>query len=217
MTRIVCVLSMVCLLSTPAWADEGLYVTGAIGQSRFSLTTPDGTWRQEGLGYHATKEALAWAAGVGYGWEHLAVELTYVDFGHVSSGGLAVGDWAYHPETQTYNHKAKVVKFDATDQMQGGSVRVKYNWDVWGFRPFLAGGFWVGHHALTFWTDHGKGHITNNDSFRGILAGPVVGGGICYKWVCGQVDYYRAVTQSGFPISTEIVMPSALVKVPLSW
>lgn len=205
---------MLCL--TPSFADEGLYVTGAIGQSRFSLTTPDGTWRQEGLGYHAVREAFAWSAGLGYGWENWAVEAAYVDFGRMSSGGRAVADWAYDCDDKSYDRRSKSVAFDATDSLQAGTLRVKYNLDVWGVRPFLAAGIFAGTHEVTSWFGNTQG-TTRHYPFDGVLAGPVVGGGICYKWVCGQVDYYRAVVQGGFPISTEIVMPSAMVKIPLTW
>ena len=219
--RIACAVILSLAFLTPAYAQDGPYITGAIGQSRFSLTAPDGTWRQEGLGYHATKESLAWQAGLGYGWANgWAVEANYIDFGAVSNGGNAVGDEDYRPATKTYNHHAQVNQFEATDQLQAGSLRLLKSFDVgYGFRPFLAAGMWAGVHDLSFWTRYDKRKTRYNDQYGGVLFGPVVGGGLCYALpiasVCGQVDYYRAVSQSGFPISTEIVMPTAALKVPM--
>ena len=220
--RTACAVILSLAFLTPAYAQEGPYITGAIGQSRFSLTAPDGTWRQEGLGYHATKESLAWQAGLGYGFaDGWAVEATYIDFGAVSNGGNAVGDEGYRPATKTYNHHAQVNQFEATDQLQSGSLRLLKSFDVgYGFRPFLAAGMWAGVHDLSFWTRYSQNRVRYNDQYGGVLFGPVVGGGLCYDLpiasVCGQVDYYRAVSQSGFPISTEIVMPTAAIKVPLT-
>ena len=216
------ILLILTLLAVPAYADEGLYGYGAIGQSRFSQTTPDGAWHQDAIGVTDTEQSLAWQAGLGYGWSNWAVEAGYIDIGRVSSGGLAVGDADYYPEKHDYNHQAHVVRFNATDSLQAGAVKVKYNFDgMLGFRPFLEAGIWVGGHAVSLWTDHGKGNVTHS-TFSGMLAGPVVGGGLCYDVlgmasVCGQVEYYKSMTQSGFPISTEVVMPSAVLKVPLVW
>lgn len=206
-----------CFMCSVAWADEGFYVTGSIGQSRFSLTAPDGTWRQEGLGYHATRESVAWAAGVGYRWDHWAIEGGYLDLGRVKSGGMTVDDAAYNTETRTCDGHAPHAAFNATDRIQAGTLKIKYSTEVWTMRPFLSAGVFVGHHGLNWWTDYGREHVTSNNNYGGLMAGPIVGGGICYKWLCGQVEYLRAVTQSAFPISTEIVMPSAVLNIPLKW
>ena len=223
MIALLLLLALACLSPVHANAEDGFYVTGEIGQSRFSLTTPDGTWRQEGFGYHATKQSLAWSAGVGYGWEHWAVELGYLDFGRVSSGGYATGDADYNPTTKAVRPGAAESQFNATDATQAGVFKVKRSFDVWGLSPFLEAGGFVGLHHLNFWTRNSCGVVQNvgGPTFQGLVAGPMVGGGICYSMgyasVCGQVEYYRAISQSGFPISTEIILPTAGVQIPLRW
>lgn len=202
---------LILLCALPASAEDGLYVYGLAGQSRFGLTTPDGTWRQEGLGYHATRQAVAWGAGLGYGWSHVAIEAGYLDFGKPASGGYAVSDADYYPSTKSYNHQAQAVYFTAKDTMQAGQVKAKFFTDFYGFTPFITGGLWGGPHQVDVAIN--AQHI----AFHGFLIGVSGGGGLCYKYVCGQVDYYKGISQTGYPISTEIVMPSVQVKIPLVW
>lgn len=188
---------------------DGPYVTGSLGQARYSLTAPDGSWRQEALGHHATRESLAWSVGAGYQWDHLAVEASYLNFGAVSDGGSHVSDEEYGKR-----NLKDVEKFDATDRIQGGVLKAIYRVNIMGFTPFLSAGVWGGQHTLTWWATHPHG--VTDYTMSGMLLGGVAGGGICYQWVSLQVEYYKAFAQTGFPISTEIVLPSVKLNVPLS-
>ncbi|MDE2099266.1 MAG: outer membrane beta-barrel protein, partial [Patescibacteria group bacterium] len=205
-------LSVPCAL--PAQAEDGLYLYGTIGQSRFNQAGTDGNWRQEAVGVRKRIEDLAWSAGLGYRFNpYFAVEAGYLDFGVMQSGGGVVDDRAYHPSNHTYDHRWPVAQFDAQDALQAGTLKGKVSYPLGPLSPFLTAGVWGGPHQLT-WINSNRPHYV--ESFHGMLIGVSAGGGLCYGWVCGQVEYYRSMSQSGFPMTSAIVMPSVTLNVPFS-
>jgi len=89
------------LCATSVFADDGFYVTGSLGQSRFDPGVPDGTWHNQALGYQFTKQDLAYKAGLGYSMNHWNVELNYIHFGSVKMFGGTVDDRGYDPVNHT--------------------------------------------------------------------------------------------------------------------
>jgi hypothetical protein len=65
-------------------------------------------------------------------------------------------------------------------------------------------------------------HITAHHSaapgrpaeFEGVLPMAVVGGGLCWQWVCGEVNYYRGMMAPQYPISTQAIVPMLTMKYP---
>lgn len=210
------VILCLCLcLVTSVQANEGFYVTGSLGQSRFSLTTPDGTWRQELLGYQATRQSLMLSAGLGYTWSAWSLEASYLDLGHVTVQGPWVDDAQYgaHRFGGSQAPWMHVVHGRVTDHVYGGAIKIKRSMDLGLIHPFLSAGIWGGPHHAQVWIQNAQDLQTVN--FTGIVGGVVAGGGLCYHWICGQVEYYKALTQKGFPVSTEIIVPSVRVTIPL--
>ncbi|HEV2174219.1 MAG TPA: hypothetical protein VGR71_11660, partial [Nitrospira sp.] len=104
----------------------------------------------------------------------------------------------------------------AVDTWQGGEVLVKRFFRVGDVSPFLNAGVAVMYHDLrgtadqapggpSWWTDH-------------VFPAAVVGGGVCYGWVCGEVNYYHGflgkAASSGYPIATKAVAPMVSLRIP---
>jgi len=106
------------------------------------------------------------------------------------------------------------------DSSQGGSISLTRSFPFGDFSPFLGVGIWAATHTVSWvaWGEniHQSTPRSQEYSYNGILIGPMVTGGVCYKWVCAQVDYYKVMSHSGYPIAKDIMMPTVAIKIPLS-
>jgi hypothetical protein len=218
-------LTCILLLAGAATAGE-FYLTGGVGQTRFEPTVPDGTWYQEAFPYQFTKQDLGWQIGAGYALtEAWAVEIKYLDFGTARlHGRWTTSDANYNPIIHQPTGAYMSWMGTGQDRVHGVSLAVRRAWQIGGVDPFLLAGGIIGHHHIQVEVSdlrdqHGQAlPMPSGDhsaSFSGMLYGGVVGGGVCYQHICGQVEYYKILSHAGFPISTSIVMPTLIVRVPL--
>ena len=189
----------------PAQAAD-LFVEGGIGVAQFQRTTPDGIWWQSPFPHHFELQSLAWKAGLGVQLDaHWSVTASYVSLGTIKAFTEAVSD-------ENFDHgdrKDPRVKLTAYDTYQGGQVLGKYRWTQWPVQPFLAGGVAIMAHQIRL--DHELAAAAYT-GYGGVLPMGVVGGGLCWQWVCGEVSYYRGFQAPQYPISTSVFVPMATVR-----
>lgn len=185
-----------------------LFVEGGVGTTVFQKTTPDGVWWQQPFPHSFDLHTMAFKAGLGLQLnEHWSVTGSYVNLGTIKAFTEAVSD-------ENYDHgdrKDKRVRLTAYDNYQGGQVMVAYRWTQWPVQPFLSGGVAVmSHHVRAYHSLSGN----TPTEYAGVLPMAVVGGGLCWQWVCGEVNYYRGIMAPQYPISTSVIVPMLTLKYP---
>lgn len=195
-------LVLLCGLSMPAYAAE-VFVEGGIGPSLFQRTTPDGIWWQQPFPHSFDLSSFAWKAGVGLQLdEHWSVTGSYVSLGTAKAVTEYVSDHDYD-----HGHRDGARKLlTAYDRYQGGQVLARYRWTDWPVQPFLEGGVALMHHEIT-------ANLTTQ--FDGVIPMVVVGGGACWRWLCGELNYYRGIQAPSYPISTSVLIPMLSLRIPL--
>lgn len=180
-------------------------------------TTPNGTWVQldQKHGYDTL------SLGLKTGLETTITEHWYIGAGYVSLGTTQAWTEAKSDE-EFFNGKHGVADkyLKAYDRMQGGELYVGYQWQVEAFRPYLTAGiaqFW---HRVTQThdTQTKEGTMRAQDmTWHGTVRSWRVGGGLCYRWLCGEVTYYKGATPgTNYPISTDAVVPMLVLNIPLN-
>jgi hypothetical protein len=192
-------------ITTPAIAAD-LFIEAGVGQSIFQRTTPDGVWWQSPFPHHFELNSLALKAGLGVQLnEHWSVTASYVSLGTVKAFTEAVSDHNF----DYGDRKDPRVHLTTYDSYQGGQVLGQYRWTQWPVQPFLQGGVAVMSHHIRVYHSLGSGTPTE---FTGVIPMVVVGGGLCWQWVCGEVSYYRGVQAPQYPISTQAIVPMLSVR-----
>lgn len=199
----------------PAYALEP-YIEAGAGAALFQITVPDGTWYQEAFPHTFKTTDLALRAGVGVQVaEHWGVSVAYTRLGAVQSDADFVWDANYSPSLKRcISGCERVNHLSATDRMQGPELTVRREFAVGALTPFLKmGGAWM-FHSITVpaYTDTGR---DISIAFKGVVPMVVLGGGVCYIWVCGEVSYYKGIGSTGFPLAKDAVVPMLTVRISL--
>jgi hypothetical protein len=196
-----------CAVPALAW---DVFVEGGVGASLNQFTTPDGVWVQQPFPNSHDMTSLAWKAGLGVQLsEHWSVTGSYVSLGESRATTEFVSDHHYDHGDRSGPRNT----LTATDSLSGPQLVAAYRWTNWPVQPFLSGGVAVLHHYGAAW-DHRYPH-TKPFEFHGDIPMLVAGGGLCYGWLCGEVTYYRGIHAPNYPISTEAIVPTLSMKVPL--
>lgn len=219
-----------------AIARAEVYVAGDVSWITYDGPKVDGTWEQQALpsrhGIPAvaqTKEGFGWDAGLGYrfagkSWySHLvSIETGYLNFGAgVSAGGLAVSDAIYQQILEGHAPHYKSTPYETTTHMHGGYLRLAKGFEIgYGFELYLSVGFMGASQRTDFHTDLGHGR-TQTGEFTGMVAGPMVGGGVKYDVWHGikarvGAESTWTMTESQHPISSQWIRVNAGIEVPLS-
>lgn len=200
-----------CLLLCGEIRAAELFLEAGVGQSLFQRTTPDGVWWQQPFPHSFDLTSLAWKAGLGVKLnEHWSVTGSYVSLGETQAWTEAVSD-------ENYDHgdrKDPRVLLTATDRLAGPQLVGRYTWTHWPVQPFLSGGVAVLHHYGSARTNTYSADAPSYE-FHGDIPMVVVGGGACWQWVCGEINYYRGLHAPQYPISTSTIVPMLRVKIPL--
>lgn len=209
---------------TPRPAHAGVYLDAAGGFSQFLVTATDGDYLQRGLPHSLDTKSLAYRVGLGYAFnDRWAVRASYLNLGTINQSAKFVADADYNPKvSQCISNCANAAPYRMTDNYRGveliatRSFRLSEAWNL----NLSAGGAYLDHR---FTIDKQAG--TNNESHRnrGQFVATVLGGGTCYGWLCGEASYYHGLGGSngfagqdqGWPLSKEIVVVWASVKIPI--
>jgi hypothetical protein len=184
-----------------------VFVEGGVGVSLNQFTTPDGVWIQQPFPNSRDMTSLAWKAGLGVQLtEHWSVTGSYVSLGESRATTEFVSDHNYDYGDRTGPRNT----LTATDALSGPQLVAAYRWTQWPVQPFLSGGVAVLHHYGAAW-DHRYANAKPFE-FHGDIPMLVAGGGLCYRWLCGEVTYYRGVQAPNYPISTSTIVPMVSVK-----
>jgi hypothetical protein len=178
------------------------FVEAGIGPSLLQKTTADGIWWQSPFPNYFDLSSVTWKAGLGVQLDpHWSLTASYVTLGTAK----AVTEFVSDVDFQQGKYDAPRDYLTAYDNYQGGQLLGRYRWTHWPVQPFLQGGMAAMLH-----------HVVANRvvEFSGILPMAVVGGGICYAWICGEVSYYRGLQAPAYPISTAAVVPMLSLKYP---
>jgi len=217
-------LTLALLLPVPTQASEesGFYVIGGLGATAFIPTVYDGTWYQQIFPHKFDTWAPAWKAGAGYRFnERWSVQAAYVALG--SSGVTAefVLDEDYdqinHVCLKNCSNRRTLI---ASDAMRAYELTVTRTWRWGPLAPFIRAGPALMTHRLTV-------NLVNSRSkaqqLYGRIPTAVVGGGLCYEWLCAEATYYHGLggmdclTHCEWPIAKRAVVPMLTVNVPLNW
>lgn len=201
------------------------YLSGSMGVTSFIRTVDDGTWIQRGLTHNFHSQNVGWRTGAGYrinpAW---SVQAHYINLGTVRIETMAVGDESYDPKAnRCLSHCDKAIPFHTHDLMEGAEISVSRHWQVGPIDPFLRAGGAAIYHRLT--AQYGNVSMVGYDgkAFNGWIPTALVGGGLCYRWVCGETTYYYGFGggtdwSAGLPISKQSVQTLLTVNIPLtSW
>lgn len=200
--QILIVVLFILLCSTPSFAME-FFIEGGIGQAQFQRTTPDGIWWQQPFNHSFNLTSLAYKTGGGIQLdEHWSIVGSYVSMGTIKAvfDYISDDDYASHNLGVPQRHGA------VYDTYKGLQVLVAYQWTNYHVQPKLFGGMaYMSHKILT---------KEGNNLFEGDIPMLVIGSGVCYTWVCGEVTYYRGVSAPMYPISTQVIVPMVTIKIP---
>ena len=215
----VIVLLMQTSTTTPVWA--GIYVDLAGGFTQFTCTIcegdNDGTWRQAGLPNGIRRTSPAFRAGLGYRWEQWSIQAHYLNAGQVKIHQYYTTDDASYDKVAhkcLANCATPNSRFETSDSYQGGELSLSKHFRIGPVQPFLRAGGAVLFHALQ--VNFGATHLTMHGTIPMVL----VGGGLCYHWLCGETTYYKGSGggtewSAGLPISKEMVVSLVSLKIPL--
>jgi hypothetical protein len=176
------------------------FLEGGAGLSLLQQTTPDGVWWQSPFPHSFDLTSLALKAGIGVQvTEHWSVAGSYVSLGTAKATTEYVSDHDYDRGHLGGSRGS----LTAYDRLQGGQLIVAYRWTQW---PMLSGGVAGMLHRVV---------ANQSTEFSGVIPMVVVGGGLCWQWLCGEVTYYRGVQAPHYPISTQAVVPWLSLRVPI--
>lgn len=199
-----------------------VYLSGSMGVTSFIRTIDDGTWIQQGLEHNFHSQNFGWRSGVGYridpAW---SVQAHYVNLGTVRLETLAVSDDRYDPGThRCLSHCDKAIPFHTHDLMEGVELSVSRHWQIGPVEPFVRAGGAAMYHRLT--AQFGGVTLLGQDgkAFNGWIPTALIGGGLCYRWLCGETTYYYGFGggtdwSAGLPISKQSVQTLLTLNVPL--
>ena len=209
---------------TPAHADQGLYVHGSLGATRFQPTVSDGTWRQDGLNRGRETfdtRAFSWRAGLGYNFtEHIGLEAGYFHAGTVRDDLRFVFDRDYAAKAgQCLDNCTNPMRLKVADTYQGLDLAAVYRWhpsEHWS--PFVKAGGAILWHRLQA---DSIGDPDRNQAFYGRIPAALLGSGLCYQMFCAEASYYMGIggenchSPCGYPVAKEFLLTTFGVKVPL--
>lgn len=193
------------------------YIEAGLGASSFQRTTPDGTWVQEGMGFHKFhNQDLAFRAGVGVKLnEAWAIGANYVNLGTVKVETMMVQDADYDIPTKTCTANCANKQYGrAMDRLDGGELIATYTYRRWMVEPYLGFGGALMRHSFS-WNTETPGQPFTNYTQRGIVLMGVGRVGACVKWLCADVSYYKGMGSTWYPVSDDALVTMAVVKVPL--
>lgn len=211
----VLVFFIVMAFSSVAYSGE-FYANLGLGASLFQRTTQNGTWFQEGQPYNMQLLDIAGKLGVGYRIDpNWAVEVNAISFGQAKSAGLAVPDEYYNPSAHKPIPGApKPNHFDARQRSYGMEVVAIRYFPIDDWAPFLKAGAFAAYNDMPYTILSQPDMTEFNESYKGYTVGASVGGGICWKMVCGEGTYHRGLGSSQYPISKSPFVPMLTVKIP---
>lgn len=191
-----------------------LSVNLGIGPTYFPPSTTDGTWWQQSFAHSFKTVDLGMKAGLGLNFTpEWSLDVNYIRLGSTAASTDFVMDPDYDPvRHRCINNCSTPLHLRTTDTWQGGELVLKRKFHINDWTPFLNGGFGIVHHDIL-------GQVSNGTSVSFQGNNPVVigGAGLCYKWVCGEVNYYYGfdVAKNCFPIAKSAVSPMLSLRIPL--
>lgn len=193
------------------------FIEGGLGASFFQRTTPDGTWVQEGMGFHKFhNQDIAFRAGVGLKLnEAWSLGLNYINLGTVKVETWMVMDADYDIPTKACTANCTPKQYGrAMDRLDGGELVATYTYKKWLVEPYVGMGGALMRHSFS-WNTETPGQGFTNYTQRGIVLMGVGRVGACVKWLCADLSYYKGLGSTWYPISDDVLVPMMVVKVPL--
>ena len=200
-----------------AWAEPFLDL--GVGATFFIPKEQDGTWYQEAFPYHFRTRDVAARAGIGWQFnERWKVTVSYLRLGSNSVTSRYVADENYDPGTHTCKRDCENARaLTTSDSMQGGEVSVTRTFQIAPISPFLRVGGALMFHSLWWNPSDYDGHEIGRQYLYGRIPMVLVGGGVCYHWVCVEATYYHGIGHGdeSWPISTRAFVQMVSLNVPL--
>ena len=203
------------LLLSPARLQAETRLMVGAGVTNYLVNTPDGAWWQSDQRHGFDTLSLALKAGL----ETTITDSWYLGAGYLSLGRAQAWTDAQRDDTFYGGTHGRVDKFiQAVDRVQGGELYAGYRWPTQPLQPYLTVGL------AHFWHRVTQTHDTQRDgaivraqdiSLNGTYLAWRVGGGACYRWLCGEVTYYKGLGGTNFPIATNAVVPMLTLNIPL--
>ena len=205
-------------------AHAGLYLDAAGGVTQFFITATDGDYLQKGLPHTLDTRSLAYRVGLGWSFnERWAIRASYLNLGSVKQSANFVADADYNAKTgRCTANCANAAPYVMSDNYRGLEAIVTHSWrlsELWSVQ--LSGGGAYLDHRFTINKQAG----TNDESHRnrGQFAAAVLGGGACWKIVCGEMSYYHGLGGSngfmgqdqGWPLSKELLVSWLSIQLPI--
>jgi hypothetical protein len=206
------------LLAHTSQAGE-FYLDAGGGLTQFRRTIEDGTWIQDGLPHNTQTRTFGWRTGAGYRISpEWSVQAHYINLGTVAidaqtTASEADYDRVAHRCTQNCS---PTFGFHTHDLMEGGELSVSRHFSIGPVAPFVRVGGAALYHRLT--ASFGGTTLT----MHGWIPTALVGGGLCYGWVCADTTYYRGMGgptdwSQGLPIAKQAFVSLINLTVPLRW
>ena len=216
------IILLTCLLASSYAQAEGLYLDLASGFTQFTCTIcqgdNDGTWRQAGLPNGIRYTSPAFRAGLGYAWDKWRVQASYLNAGQVKIHlYYTTGDDTYDKAAHRClaNCSTPNTRFETSDSYQGGELSLARDFTIGPVKPFVRVGGAVLFHIIdvNFQTTHLKMH--------GTVPMGLIGGGLCYQWVCAETTYYKGFGggtewSAGLPVSKEMFVSLVSIRIPIT-
>lgn len=203
----------------PAFAQASdFYLNLGAGGAFHQATTGNGTWKQDGQPYQFKLDQVGLKAGLGYRLnKDWALEVDYLYLGKVGAQGFAINDDDYDMHTNGCKKHSKncgPMAFSASDRVQMIDLMARRNFDLWGVQPFLKAGGFYALHNLDYYVQMPSGKL-DGGTYRGAIYGVAGGGGVCWKWLCGEATWYQGLGSSEYPIARNIFAPMVSLNIPL--
>lgn len=211
------------ILCGTGYAGE-FYVSGSGGVTSFIRTIDDGTWIQEDMRHNFHSQNVGWRTGAGYRINpEWSVQAYYTNLGTVRLETMSVDDSRYDPKAHKCLSRCnKGEQFNTHDLMEGTELSISRHWQVGPVEPFVRVGGAAMYHRLTAQFNGVTLLGQDGKAFNGWIPMALVGGGVCYRWICGETTYYHGFGSgtdwsAGLPISKQAVQTLLTVNVPLAW
>ena len=214
-TQIVLAIAVLCGL---AGAGQGLAesrLNVGVGMTKFIPTTPDGAHYQRAFAHDFDTLNVGGKVTYEYRFQSpWSVSAGYVHLGSVVASSDSVEDSEYDPSRHLCKKDCgDTTQYSARDTYHGLESFATYRVPEAGpVQPFVTFGLAFMRHTLK--NKGGEG--------REVFIDHVVmwraGAGVCYGWLCGDITYYTGGNVNDqFPISTQMILSTVYLSIPIDW
>lgn len=209
------VILLIGLLLIPSLVQAELRVNLGAGVTDFQGTYHDGDWVQNRNAHGTDFTSITVKGGLEYAInESWSVSANYLNIGEANAWSRAVRDKDYGAHNPVPTHYT----MRTTDAYQGAEVFGSYKFHLDNFQPFLTAGVAAFQHQA-----QGMGYYDNHSShdarFTGKFLSARVGTGVCWKWICTDITYYKGVkelqTENTYPLSTSFMLATGYLSIPI--